>query len=759
MDNVSTSNDPDELQLETVDGFWDEVRLSNTPGSMRYGAELAQADGDIYALRGNNQDDLYFYDISTDTWSSLANTPLSVYYGGSLVEGPDGYLYASRGYNTSVYWRYDIAQDLWEVMASAPKNFTYGSSLSYDGSRYIYALPGNDDAYYRYDTQSNQWTTMPNAEFGNPNEADGQRTYRGSDSAYDGTNAVYVMQGNYYNYFSKYTIDDNVERGENANEWVVLEPLPVGPYTGGNMSYDPETNSVFALTGNYRQNFFKYDVTTDTWIQMPDSPASVEYGSSMTVIDGYIYMLRGYNSTLFYRFNIEEESWDIPTQGLFGPTTTTGTSYFEYNYGAELAADGQGNVYIARGYYSDDFGVFDTDTGEFTRLARTPVGIYNGSAMVYNDDEGVLYLTSGDLRTRKSGTVNNYFMKYTISTNTWEFIDSDPVPYQTQYGSSMTYDGSRYIYLTRGANTNWWWRYDTQGTAGSRWSGTLTTISGWVQGYGAQLVYKQVGANNYIYSIRANNTNTFWRYDIDGDSWLQLTNVPGTVRYGASLADGNDGYLYATRGNNTDDYYRYNISGNSWETIDDVPGQIYTGGHGVIENNRFWTVPGQGANTYQDGLYNYLVASETNDVGYEKTGTYTSDAIDLIDVYRWANLTATFTEPNNTSLSISTRTSADGIDWSSWDVATAEKDLGLDQYRYNILSAANRYIQIQFDFTSSDQIFSPKMEDYTINYYQDLVAPTNPSSIEAYDTSAMGSTLTTNTWYGHTAPYFVWPAA
>ncbi|MEA2007061.1 MAG: hypothetical protein U9O20_02785 [Patescibacteria group bacterium] len=759
VDNVSTSNDADELQLETIDGEWDEIRLSNAPAGLRYGSEIAQVDGDLYVLRGNNQTAFYFYDVSDDTWSSLATTPLSVYYGGSIAEGPSGYIYASRGYNTAVFWRYDIAQDLWETMASAPKNFNYGSSLSYDGSRYVYALPGYDDAFYRYDTQTNQWTTLPNAEFGNPNEADGQRTYRGSDSAYDGVNAVYVMQGYNYNYFSKYTIDDNVDRGENADEWVILEPLPVGAYTGGNLTYDSDTNTVYALTGNYRQNFFKYDVTTDEWTQMPDIPASPEYGSSMSVLDGYIYTTRGYNSSLFYRFNIEEESWDNPTQGLFGPNTTTSGSYFEFYYGAELTEDGLGNIYMTRGYYSDDFGVYDTNTGEFTRLARTPVGIYNGSAMVHNEDEGVLYLTSGDLRTRKSATVNNYFMKYTIATNTWEFIDSDPVPYQTQYGSSMTYDGSRYLYLTRGANTNWWWRYDTQGTAGSRWSSTLPTISGWVQGYGAQLVFKEVGANNYIYSIRANNTNTFWRYDIDAGTWLQLTNVPGTVRYGGTLADGEDGYLYATRGNNTDDYYRYDISGNTWEALDDVPGQIYVGGHGVISNNRLWVVPGQGTNTYQDGLYNYIIASEANDVGYEKTGTYTSDAIDLTDVYRWANLTVTMAEPNNTGLTISTRTSSDGLDWSSWSEVSEEKEFSSNVHRFNIQSAANRYIQIQMEFSSSDKIYSPKVEDFTINYYQDLNAPTNPTSVTAYDTSVMGTEITTGNWFNHTAPYFVWPAA
>lgn len=759
VENVSTSNESGFLQLEGTDGFWNQVRLSNTPASMRYGAELADADGDLYALRGNNQDDFYHYDIETGTWSALALTPESVYYGGALVEGPEGYLYASRGYNTPTFWRYDISGDLWEVMASAPKNFYYGSSLSFDEDRYIYALPGNDDAFYRYDTQNNQWTTLPNAEFGNPNEGDGQRAYRGSDSAYDGVNAIYALQGNYYPYFAKYTINDNEDRGESANEWVPLAQAPVGSYTGGCMAYDSETDAIFIATGNYRRNFYKYDVVTDTWTQLQDSPSAVEYGGSMDVVDGYIYTLRGYNSTLFYRFNIEENSWETPTQGFFGPNNpTTASTYFDFYYGAEMEEDDQGNIYITRGYYSDDFGKYNSATGEFTRLARLPVGVWQGAAMVFNEDEGALYLTAGEIRTRKSGTVNNYFMKYTILTNSWEIITSDPAPYQTGYGSSMAYDGSRYIYLTRGSNSNRWWRYDTQAVAGSRWSSVLPTISGWTQGQGGQITYKKEEGNNYIYSTRGINTNTFWRYDIDAGSWIQLANVPATVRYGGALMDGNDGYLYVTCGNNTVNYYRYSISGNSWESLEDVPGQIYTGGAGVFTANRVWAIAGHGTNTFRDGLYSYLIGSQSNDTGFVKTGSYTSEAINLVDVYRWANLTVNYSEPENTSVSIYTRTSPDGSEWSSWDQMTQEKEFGSTQHRYNIQSATDQYIQIRMDFTSSNQIYSPLIEDYTINYYQDLDAPTNPSIIGAFDSSLKETALTTNTWYGHSAPYFEWPA-
>jgi hypothetical protein len=753
LENASAQADGS-VRLESVDGFWKESRLSYGPSGFRYGAELAyvETEGKLYTFRGNNAAYFYSYEPETDTWETLTNAPANVHYGGYLVPGPEGYLYGARGYNTSSFWRYDIDADEWDTMASAPKNFNYGSSLSFDGERYIYALPGNDDAFYRYDTQNNIWTTLTNAEFGNPNEGDGQRTYRGSDSVYDGTNAVYVLQGNYYPYFSKYAIDDDAERNEEADTWTPLAESPIGVYSGGSLAYDADESAIYMLSGNYRQNFFKYEIDGDSWEQLPEIPAYAEYGASLSVVDGYVYATRGAGSTAFYRFNIDENSWETPSSGFFGPTTNTSGTYLQFYYGAETADDGQGGVYVIRGYRDNVFGRFDTDSGEFTELPNVPVGTYNGAAMAYVDDEDAIYLTPGDMRMRVSGE-NNYFLKYDVSENEWEMITADPVPVQTGYGSSMIYDGDRYLYLTRGSNSNNWWRYDTQGTEGSRWSAALPTISGWTSGYGGRIIYR----DGYIYSTRGQNTASFFRYDTDAGTWEQLSNTPSNIYIGGSLADGGDGYLYTTRGNNTDDYFRYEIATDTWETLDEAPAQIYRGGSSTVAGSRFWTTSGDGTNSYRDGLYSYVVGSEANGTGFEKYGSYTSESVDLVSVYRWANLTVSFTEPDNTDLAIYTRTSEDEAEWSAWDRVANERDLGDGSYRYDIVSPAAEYIQVKSEFTSSDRIYSPSISEYSINYYQDLDAPTNPSAISAYEDDTETTGITTDTWYAHEAPYFSWP--
>lgn len=744
------------MRLKSAEGFWNESRLSFAPAGLSYGAELAyvESSGKLYTFRGSNSQTFYSYDIASDAWTTLQNAPETVNYGGFLVAGPDGYLYGSRGIATSTFWRYDITADTWSTVASAPKNFTYGSSLSFDGTRYIYAFPGTDDAFYRYDTVNGTWTTLPNAEFGNPNENDGQQTYLGSDSIYDGENAVYVLQGNYYPYFAKYSISDRPDRGESANNWTQLAKTPVGTYVGGSISYDEETGSIYMLAGNYRQKFYRYDVAGDSWEELPDIPAYVDVGGSLQVVDGYVYATRGAGSGAMYRFDIEEGSWETPSRGFFGPSTTSGTSYFGFYYGTELASDMDGGVYVARGNYDNAFGYFDPDRGEFSERATIPVGTYNGVAMAYAEDDDSVYASPGGIRTVRTNAKNNYFLRYDVGDNEWDILENDPAPLQTGYGSSLVYDGDRYLYLTRGSNTTTWWRYDTQATEGSRWSAPLPTTAGWAQGYGSRLVYR----DGFIYSLRGQNVNSFYRYDTSAGTWTRLTDAPATIYIGGSLADGGDGYLYATRGYNTNGYYRYSIVDNTWETIASFPGQVYQGGTSVSGSNRVFATAGSGANSYPDGIYDYVIGSEENESGFEKTGNYVSEAMDLISVYRFANLAVSYEEPDNTDLFISTRTSADGEEWSGWDRVTNGQDLGEGRYRYDIVSAPAEYAQVRFEYVSNDRIFSPSVSEYTVNYYQDLDAPENPTTVSAYSASDKLTGISTGDWYGHATPYFEWPA-
>jgi len=760
LSNTSASDVPNAVLLSDSGGtgFWNQSRLTNTLGGIFYGGDSVQVNYSgndyIFALRGGVTTGLYRYVLATDTWTAMAVTPAVVSYGGSIIAGPAGFLYATQGNNLPTFWKYDIAANTWTAMSSAPKNFYIGGSLSYDGARYIYGLPGSDDAFYRYDTTNDTWAAKANAQFGNPNTLDGQTTNYGSDSVYDGRNNIYVIQGNYYPYVAKYSIATSASYGEVANTWTVLASAPTGIYTGGSLTYDGTTNSLYLTRGNRLDSYYRYDIGTSSWSQLPDTPVAFDQGATQVVYNGYIYALRGGSTTNFYRYNIAESSWEIPTKGLFGPSIPGGTTYFPFSSGTYMATDGGDNLYLIRGNYDNVFMKYNVTTGTMTEMARLPVSAWDGSSLVYAPDRSEIYYSPGAIRTVRSGA-SNYFYKYSVATNTWSEVTTDRPPAQVGAGSSMTYDGSRYIYLTRGVGTNTWWRYDLDGSNGSRWS-ALAVNAGLLTTTGGEMRY----AGGYIYSVRGGN-NAIYRYDTGAGTWATMPVLPATISTGGSIAYGEDGYIYVTRGTNTADNYRYRIADGllgTWATVTAIPAQVNTGGFMKHASNRNWVTAGSGTNSYPDGLYSYVVSSTANGTGFQKTGTYTSEAINLVSVYKWGNLSVNYTKPSNTFVTFETRTSSDGASWSDWVAVSNEQVLGT-QHLFKIHSTPNGYLQVRANLSSSDRIFSPTITDYTVSYYQDIAEPSNPSVVGAYTSLAKTTALTTNTWYNHTAPYFEWPVA
>ena len=691
------------------------------------------------AIIGTN---FYEYDVATDTWTSKAAAPSGVYMGGGVIEGPSGYLYAFKGYNNTSFWRYDIAEDSWsdEDAADAPLTVYYGGSMAYDGSQYIYALRGNnDDSFWRYDTQTDQWENLNRVDFGATQQAVNNNVYVAGGLTIDRSNELlYATQGNYRDGFAQYDI--------NTNEWTVLPDVPALPYHGSNIEYDDSQNAVYYTPGNYMPHMYKYDVAGENWTQVSSIPLYIYYGSSFRKAGDSLYLIRGNNSTGFYKYDIEKDSWLTPTRGLFG-AEYEGSSYLNAYYGADITKGDGNNFYITRGYYSNDFMRYNSETGELTRMTNTPSGAYNGASMVYESTNNKIYFIPGVYLQK--------FFVYDIATDTWSELSDDAPPANVDYGSSMTYDGNQYIYLNRGANSSSFYRYDTQEAAGSRWS-TMTNAPAGL-GYGAELALY----NGYIYTLRGQNVanNPFYRYDISQNTWSSLSNIGIDVYNDGFLANPGNGYLYAARGDNDTEFYRYDVSGDAWTSIADAPANINEGGSGESDGgSKIFVIPGSGSNTYADGLYTYV--TQTDDSSFEESGEYISPSHDLTAVYKWANLKLDYQSATNASLITYTRSSSDNSNWSSWTATSEEKQIG-NIYSYKINSPTNRYLQVKFAFTSGDGINSGTISSYSINYFQDLDAPSNPTTagLSVYSNDTPGDAIVTNTWYAHSAPYFNWPDA
>lgn len=772
--SVTTAND--ELRLEGLaEGFWQQDSLSTVGVNMQRGGKNAaylEGSNKLYVLVGSNNNLFRMYDPVTDTWTALPVAPNTVSYGGGLVEGPPGYLYALRGINTTEFWRYEITDEetgdgVWSTaVTNAPLTVSYGASMVYDGSQYIYVTRGNGtDTFWRYDTFSDEWNNLDGVDFGVPSSSITNAINRSADMTIDRANGlIYATQGNFNKGFSVYNI--------NTGTWQVLPDTPTLPYDGSAIEFDPISNAVYFTAGYSTTGFYKFDVATQEWSQLAETPNSMLYGAGIHLIDRYIYTFRGGNTQSFYRYDIESDSWKLPTRGLFGRVyAQVAGSNININTGADVVQDAGDTFYITRGGTGDDFVRYDATTGQVTRLSNTPSGVTTGSSLVYVPNQNRLYFTSGVNETR--------FYWYDIENNAWNLEDQDPLPIAANSGSSMVYDGSQYIYLNRGGNTNTFYRYDTLAAAGTRWS-TLAVAPGTLSN-GAELVLK----DGYIYTLRGNNAtnNPLYRYTIADDSWTTLSPLSVTVQTDGFLVDGGGDYLYATRGLNQPDFFRYTISTDSWEQLKNAPAYFSTGAAADSNRiNQLFAVAGVNANNYQDALYTYV--QKTEDSAFVQSGSYESPAYDLSTVYKWGPLVVEQTTPPNTNITILSRSSADQSTWSDW-VAVSLPQVSDALTSYKINSPVNRYLQLSFQLSSGDSLYSPTIAGYSFSYYQDTLPPTNPQSVspeldgfKAYTDASKSAILNyctfttcpeevtdpddwywTEEWYNYTTPYFEWPLA
>jgi hypothetical protein len=297
-------------QADFTSGSLYQLDAASSPGDVK----LAQwGSGYIYAFRGSETKTFWRYDIATDTWSALADAPYNVAAGGALVYDGNTYIYALHGnlsggwYQDRYFSRYDITSNTWSSLASTPSSVGEGGSLAFDGT-YIYALRGNcTQNFWRYDISSNSWsylTYTPSCVGGG-----GALTYAGGDY-------IYALRGSSTSSFWRYSIS--------GDTWTSLTGAPSGVDDGGALASD-DGNYIYALKGANTVTFWRYNISTDSWVSMADTPATpCVYGGGALVFDknADLYALRGNNQDDFWQYSVAGNSWatmhDTPANVTYG---------------------------------------------------------------------------------------------------------------------------------------------------------------------------------------------------------------------------------------------------------------------------------------------------------------------------------------------------------------------------------------------------------------------------------------------------------
>jgi len=276
------------FRYNTAAGWWEALP---TPMQFMNGCCLCWDRGNsLYALAGASYTmvtdparrvyTFYRYDIPTNSWTKLANTP---WYQGAgdaltLVEtGGKKYLYAILGTTSPVggdrrFWRYDIADDEWDMeLQNIPYGADDGANLAWTSPKYpdyIYAFPGayeesldpaDERHFMRYTISTDSWADMENT----PDNPTG-----GVD---DGGSLVYPGSGGYIYALKGGSGNGDTPPGDNFwrysipnNSWETLADLPndVLDANGHRLGVAHGSTCIYCWRG------CKSDGTL--WVYMPD---------------------------------------------------------------------------------------------------------------------------------------------------------------------------------------------------------------------------------------------------------------------------------------------------------------------------------------------------------------------------------------------------------------------------------------------------------------------------------------------------------
>ncbi len=287
-------------------------------------------------------------------------------------------------------------------------------------------------------------------------------------------NRVFTLRGNKTTDF--YAFDPYAP---DSAAWTALVPMPFAPPSskpprkGAAAATDAE-RYIYATKGNNTLEYWRYDISRDTWEQLPDVPLGannrrIRGGTSLAYVPGpggtgCVYLLKGPGNE-FYKWDVTLGSWSALPGAPFGLRA-------KYGPGSFLAYDGDRSVYLHQAKYHDGrkhyMFRFDVLAGQWNQaqLSGMPLaGRHSG--VVRNKrskDGGSGAWYDGGLYALKGGNSQQYF-SYDPAANTWTELDTLPSVGSTgraknvRSGGSFAGFGGDAFFALKGNKTCEFWRY------------------------------------------------------------------------------------------------------------------------------------------------------------------------------------------------------------------------------------------------------------------------------------------------------------
>lgn len=723
---------------------------------------------------------------STGAWGigSMPSLPDSSQYGASSVVAGD-YLYVMRGYTSTTFWRLNLITNRWETLSVVPAAVGSGSGLVWDGGKYLYAIRGLNVAngFYRYDIENNAWSTLTNLpgnaqsgtdmefigngriaifftstkEFYFYNIATGQFTPRetvtipvstvGVGMWYDGNDTIYTNVG-FYDYSQinrsalwKYTIS--------TDSWKDVSISPILPYIFQNNLVSDGRGNLYMFSNDFLVNVstdsraVRYNIAEDKWYPIKNFNAQAYNGTAASDGKRYVYIIPGAAAltTRLIRYDTWEgtfvpanptiASWDR----YFGLSGNTGSAWIQ-GTATTAVYDGQGSVYAigADGGTFSRFIKFNPKTGDTEYLPPPPYAGTTGSLSYDTINKKLYYFIASS---------SKRFYEYNFIEKQWIQLADYPVNAIESGSQSLVSlnDGGLLAFTGRVANM---YKF-TPDVNGGSWA-AKASAPGVIRGGAA--IYDP--ANNLVYVIAGNNSTNFYRYDVAANTWATMAVLPGTAYWGATGVL-KDGKIYATRGNSTADMYVYTIATNTWVAGPTAP-ELFKTGAALVPINNEQLLAFSGDNSADPWTFS-IPSSST---AYEGSASHISPVMTLAGIFDYAGIKAEVNEPTGTKVEFWTKTSSDGVNWEDWKIADRTKKFA-GKSVYHVTSTPQVQTQIKVVLRSDDNLYTPSVGSFALDYYFDVDPPNNPSAVDAYSDNTKSTPISTNTWYNHPSINLDWP--
>ena len=685
-------------------GAWDNPEVESA--GILYGQTVLGPDNDtVYSIGGNTgyRQLVWKYSLSQKKWLNFITAPFYPYYGTSACyPGSDKYIYVLEGSHTPNLWRLDTSNDTWAKMAAAPYSFYLGAQLTGNGNT-LYAIRGwwgaNTRTFMQYSITSDVWSTGTDT----PSDIGGRDK---RCLVYPGGQYVYLLRAEGDTLFWRYDT--------NNNTWLALKAAPVNFDTNSTL-FSLGSGDLYASQGN---NFYKYSLSSDSWSTLTSVPYH-DIGFSFfypTTGGDILYSVGGNWRTDIQRYSLSQDSWDQP---LSLPSIPY--------YGSAMAALNDGDTIFYRpGGGSANFYQYSISGRTWTAKTASPTGVDEWSSRMTSDGKDYVYATRGRYRFD--------FWRFSVAENKWYTLANAPADFRT--GHDICYKNG-YVYAIRGESQSLF-RFNV-GTG--LWE-TRANVPGAVS-WGGRLVS---GDGNYIYCVKGNASDNFYRYDTSNDTWTTPTNtMPVKVGYNGNDSSalcypGFGDYIYYMLGTNWStsegeqkNFLRYTISQDKW---DDLEGTPYPG-----RSDCALVYPGQGNSLYADSGYNtpqefwrYLAFS---------SGTYVSKIKEVGNNNGFGIIT--WNDNGVGSIEVKARTSnysnmSDAMAWGACPAITKGTDLS----NYNSVVDGHKYIQYRVKLITNDLAQLPALDNITINYEYYLHQQTLISS--AYNSTYSSNRLMKLGW-------------